>query len=74
MPPAGIATGCPQSVQVYRAQHNETVYAVKVLTGIDDLVMAAAALSLSDPLLHKFEQVHRLVGTCRLQAGLALDA
>ena len=50
---------CPMLplLQVYRAQHNETVYAVKVLTGMDGLVTAAAALSLSDPLLHKFEQV-----------------
>ena len=48
---------CAAAVQVYRAQHNETVYAVKVLTGMDDLATAAAALSLSDSLLHKFEQV-----------------
>jgi hypothetical protein len=47
---------------VYKAQHNETVYAVKVLTGMEDLVSAAAALSLVDPLLHKFEQVRSCGG------------
>jgi hypothetical protein len=55
---------------VYRAQHNETLYAVKVLTGMDELVTPAAALSLSDPLLHKFEQVRKAaVAGCGCSRG-----
>lgn len=53
MPPSNVF----HHFQVFAASHNGTTYAVKVLTGLDNLAAKLAAMSLDNQLLHRFEQV-----------------